>query len=182
MDFKTRARRLLVALLVVVPLVNVAPASADGPLQSVVTHNQISIEHGSGFIDPTCPWSSAVRGVPPSAETRGTTTVVYGSANGRETLYLSECVAHINANGGTLYNGGDWTLVRKDGTLTGTVRWGARSSGPGPVTPLRMYLSTLKGTGSLEHAKGKLFFWTCSDTIGGLRLAPKQDYSVCEAP
>jgi hypothetical protein len=179
MDFKARARHLLIALVVAVPLINVAPASADGPLQSVVTHHQISLRFGSSVVDPTCPWSTDLESVPPSAEPRGRITVVFGSANGRETLYLSDCGVHSSANGGTLWNGGDWTLVRKDGTLTGIVNWGAESSF-GQTPPLRMYLTTVQGTGSLEHANGKLFFWTCAGKFGGLRLAPKRDYPACE--
>jgi hypothetical protein len=166
-------RPLAAALLIVVPFMNIGQASAEAPLQSVVSNHQISASVINSHVDRTCPWSGDFSKMP---EGRWTQRRVYGTAAGHERLYLSVCVINSTGHGGAGYNGGAWTITRRDGTVSGVVTDGYETQlcCPGQSVQ-RITLVATSGTGSFENATGTLYAWSCNDEAG-LRLTPKKHW------
>jgi hypothetical protein len=163
-----------VAVLLIVPFVQVGPAAAAGPLHSVVSNDPISGSGRTGGVDRTCPWSGGI--TKPSPEQRWTLQRVYGTATGREKLHLGLCVINSSGHGGAGYNGGDWSITRRDGTVSGTVTGGYETQHCCPGKSVQQItLVATGGTGSFENATGTIYLWDCNEN-GGLRLTPKQHW------
>jgi hypothetical protein len=95
-------------------------------------------------------------------EGRWTQRLVYGTASGSERLYLAVCVINSSGHGGAGYNGGTWTITRRDGTVSGVVTDGYETQlcCPGKSVQ-RITLVATSGTGSFENATGTLYAWSC---------------------